>query len=87
MRTNNFTRIEATHAAEKAFVDYVHQLYSTHLWSKAKSWYNGSNIPGKVVETMNFTGGVPVYVKLCNESMEKGYEGFVLSKLGDEGQD
>lgn len=87
MRANNFTRVEAVEAAEKAFVDFVHQRYSTHLWSKAKSWYNGSNIPGKRVETMNFTGGVPLYIQMCNESAEKGYEGFVFSKLEDEGED
>jgi hypothetical protein len=52
------------------------------LWSKAKSWYNGSNIPGKVVETLNFTGGLPLYINMCNESMEKGYDGFVFSKVG-----
>ena len=84
MRTNNFTRVEATHAAEKAFVDKVHEIYATHLWSKAKSWYNGANIPGKVVESLNFTGGLPLYMQLCNESVEKGYEGFVFSKLGSE---
>jgi len=84
MRANNFTRVEATRAAEKAYVDIVHEKYNTHLWSKAKSWYNGSNIPGKIVESMNFTGGLPAYIQLCNESAEKGYKGFVLSKSGSE---
>lgn len=87
MHANNFTRVEATHAAEKVFVERVHEIYATHLWSRAKSWYNGANIPGKVVESLNFTGGLPLYMKLCNECAEKGYEGFTFSKLSGEQQD
>ncbi|KAF8225777.1 FAD/NAD(P)-binding domain-containing protein [Tricholoma matsutake] len=80
MRTNDFTRVEATDAAQTAYVEYLHKNYEKYLWGKAKSWYNGANIPGKVVESLNFAGGVPLYIQLCNESAEKGYDGFVFSK-------
>ncbi|KDR72764.1 hypothetical protein GALMADRAFT_765004 [Galerina marginata CBS 339.88] len=79
MRAQGKTRIEPTQEAEDAWVERVNALYSTHLWSRAKSWYNGANVPGKPVQSLNFTGGVPLYERLCRESAEAGYEGFVLS--------
>ncbi|KAL0577461.1 hypothetical protein V5O48_004530 [Marasmius crinis-equi] len=38
--------------------------------------YLGANIPGKVIEPLNFTGGVPYYKKRCDEVAQNGYEGF-----------
>jgi hypothetical protein len=85
MQKNNLTRIEATPTAEKDWSKLVNDISSTQLWSQAKSWYMGANIPGKVVEAMNFSGGLKLYDRLCRESAEKGYEGFVLSaKKGTE---
>ncbi|KAF9265298.1 hypothetical protein L218DRAFT_861064 [Marasmius fiardii PR-910] len=46
---------------------------------QAKSWWNGGNMPGKVVEPLSYAGGVPMYLELCHEKEQRGYEGFVLS--------
>lgn len=80
MRKNNLTHIEASQDAEDKWSRYVDDIFTTQLFSKAKSWYTGANIPGKTVQTLNFTGGVPMYIKETTEVADKGYEGFILSR-------
>jgi len=82
MRKQGKTRIEPTQEAEDAWVKRVNEIYSEGLWSQAKSWYNGSNVPGKRVQTLNFTGGVPLYIRTCRECAEGGYTGFQFSDSG-----
>lgn len=85
MRARHLTRIEPTQEAEDAFVSTVDDIYSTGLWNRAKSWYIGANVPGKRVQSLNFTGGVPLYARICNESASDSYKGFVLSDQGTRG--
>ncbi|KAF8517136.1 cyclohexanone monooxygenase [Hysterangium stoloniferum] len=84
-RANNLTHVEAKEDAQSQWVKIVGDIFQTQLFSKAKSWYTGANIPGKVVESMNFTGGLPLYDKHIREVAEKGYVGFVL-KSGNEAE-
>jgi len=70
--------------AEEKWSRHVDQIFTSQLFYKAKSWYTGANIPGKTVQTLNFTGGVPAYDKYTKEVAEKGYEGFVLSAVSVE---
>ncbi|THU96065.1 FAD dependent oxidoreductase [Dendrothele bispora CBS 962.96] len=79
MKKNKLTRIEATPEAEEEWRNLNINVAAGTLLGKAKSWYNGSNIPGKVVEPLNFAGGLPYYYSLIKEKEEKGYEGFKLS--------
>ncbi|KAK1227344.1 hypothetical protein PQX77_009666 [Marasmius sp. AFHP31] len=81
MLMKGLTRTEATEEAEKAWHDMVMHNSSMALSDKAKSWYNGGNIPGKPFEQLNFIGGIPLYASLCKEKAEKGYQGFVLSSI------
>ncbi|KAJ8522776.1 hypothetical protein ONZ45_g655 [Pleurotus djamor] len=65
--------------AEKAEEDWnqtVDEYGSQGLWMKAKSWYNGANIPGKVVQHLNFAGGLAIYLQICKEIEDKGYQDF-----------
>ena len=39
----------------------------------------GSNIPGKKVESLNYTGGVPRYCEEIRSIAMKGYEGFAVA--------
>ena len=82
MMAKGLTRIQATREAEQGWRDMVMHHSSLALFHKAKSWYTGSNIPGKPVEQLNFSGGIPLYDTLCRDKAEKGYEGFVLSSTG-----
>jgi cation diffusion facilitator CzcD-associated flavoprotein CzcO len=79
LRQGNYTRVEATVAAEEAWRAQVLALADATLFPRADSWYLGANIPGKPREMLSFTGGLPAYLEKCRESAERGYEGFALS--------
>ncbi|KAG5637483.1 hypothetical protein H0H81_004406 [Sphagnurus paluster] len=83
MRKHKYARIEATPEAEAAWVARVEEIALMGLWYRAKSWYTGANVPGKRVVVLNFMGGQPLYTKLCRESAEGGYKGFILTKADD----
>ncbi|MCZ6829207.1 MAG: NAD(P)/FAD-dependent oxidoreductase [Gammaproteobacteria bacterium] len=78
LRDKQFTRIEATAAAEDAWTQHMSEIAAATLLTRADSWYMGANIPGKPRQLLNYFG-VPMYMDQCNESASKGYEGFELS--------
>lgn len=49
------------------------------LFPETKSWYMGANIPGKVVEQLNFPGGFPLYMEECDKALD-GWNGFHVVK-------
>jgi cyclohexanone monooxygenase len=73
------TRFESTVPAEEAWRAQVHDIADMTLFPRANSWYVGANIPGKPREMLSFAGGLSTYVAKCNESAERGYEGFAIS--------
>ncbi|KAG6817125.1 hypothetical protein H0H87_012316 [Tephrocybe sp. NHM501043] len=85
LREHNHTRIDATPAAEQAWVQRVNDIFSNALWDRAKSWYTGANVPGKRVESLNFTGGVPLYTSLIQDCAENDYSGFNFTRSGTDG--
>lgn len=80
LRDNGITRIEAEPAAQEAWRKLIADFWNSSLFPRAKSWYQGSNIPGKKVESLNFPLGLPSYIAKFDESAEQGYAGFTLSK-------
>jgi hypothetical protein len=85
MSNHSYSRIEASRGAEVEWRNLVQYKSSLTLLGKARSWYNGANIPGKPVEQLNFIGGIPFYDTLCREKAERGYEGFAF-KVSDKGK-
>jgi cation diffusion facilitator CzcD-associated flavoprotein CzcO len=79
LRRRNYTRVEATIAAEEAWRAQVLGLADATLFPRADSWYLGANIPGKPREILAFAGGLPAYMAKVRESTERGYEGFAIS--------
>src|SRR6266852_1631244 len=79
LRQRNYTRVEATVSAEEAWRAQVLEMASGTLFPRADSWYVGANIPGKRREILSFAGGLSTYMAKCNESAERGYEGFAIS--------
>jgi cyclohexanone monooxygenase len=71
--------IEATEAAEAAWVVEVNEVAEETLYPQANSWYMGANIPGKPRVFLPYVGGVGSYRSRCNEVAERGYEGFTLT--------
>lgn len=72
MKKNKYTRIEPTQDAEDHWVAFTHEKFADLLWGKQTG-------DEKVEVSRNFTGGVSVYHRKCQESAENGYEGFVFS--------
>ncbi|KIJ37503.1 hypothetical protein M422DRAFT_177825, partial [Sphaerobolus stellatus SS14] len=79
LRDNNITHIEPSREAEEEWSNNVDKIFSGQLFSEAKSWYTGANIPGKKVQSLNFTGGIPAYLERISTVAKKGYEGFILA--------
>jgi cyclohexanone monooxygenase len=78
LRDNGFDRIEATQAAQDAWVDHVNAIADFTLFPSCNSWYLGANVPGKPRVFMPLLG-FPPYVEKCNEVAANDYEGFALS--------
>jgi cyclohexanone monooxygenase len=78
MRKHGCETVEASPAAEDAWVEHVNQLASATLYPQANSWYLGANIPGKPRVFMPYVGGVGTYREKCDAVAAAGYEGFAL---------
>jgi cyclohexanone monooxygenase len=79
LREQNHACIEATVAAEDAWVDHVNEVAGRTLYPTCNSWYLGANIPGKPRIFMPLPG-FPAYADKCEEVASNGYEGFVLTR-------
>ena len=75
LRRTNQATIEATPAAEDAWVDHVNEVAGATLYPTCNSWYLGKNIPGKPQVFMPLVG-FPPYVDKCDAVAANGYEGF-----------
>ena len=71
-------RIEATRAAEDAWVAHVNEVAGATLYPQCNSWYLGANVPGKPRVFMPYLG-FPPYVEKCNEVASRGYDGFAVA--------
>ncbi|KAE9392011.1 FAD/NAD(P)-binding domain-containing protein [Gymnopus androsaceus JB14] len=81
MKDNQISRIVPTEEAQAAYSEIVNQLGAAGLWLGAKhSWYMGTNIPGKKTQMLQFPGGFPAWIKLCNDAAANGYAGFDMSR-------
>lgn len=76
MRTHGIATIEPEADAEDAWVAYNDDIAHQTLRYDCASWYLGSNIPGKKRIFMPFVGGLPAYIRKCEEVVTAGYEGF-----------
>lgn len=72
--------IEAEREAEDQWVGHVNEVAGLTLRSTCSSWYVGANIPGKPRVFMPYIGGFPAYQERCREVVDRGYEGFRISK-------
>jgi hypothetical protein len=79
MRGRDWARFEPTASADEAWREKVLEVAAGTLFPRADSWYMGANIPGKPREMLAYAGGLSSYMDLCNESADRGYEGFAIS--------
>lgn len=71
-------RIEATEDSEEVWTKRCHEEWDGTLFPRAKSWYQGANIPGRKVEPLNWAGGIPAYIKALNTSLENNMQGWIV---------
>lgn len=76
-RDAGFTRFESTVEAEKKWTEEVDGIFEGSLFTKAKSWYYGANVPGKKPQMLNYSGGAPKYFDSLRQTAEEGYPAFV----------
>ncbi|KAJ3753902.1 cyclohexanone monooxygenase [Lentinula raphanica] len=79
MTENDLKAIYATPEAEAEWRGLVINTGYRALINRAKSWYVGANIPGKIVEPLNYTGGVNKYLEIIEGIADRGYEGFYFN--------
>ena len=79
LRERELAAIEATPAAEDAWVDHVNALGDQTLFPRADSWYVGANVPGKPRVFTPYVGGLNTYVERCEAVVANDYEGFALA--------
>jgi cation diffusion facilitator CzcD-associated flavoprotein CzcO len=80
LHEHGFDRIEATRAAQDAWVQHVNDVANKTLYPLANSWYMGANIPGKPRIFMPYVGGVGAYREKCDEVAAQGYAGFSITR-------
>jgi cation diffusion facilitator CzcD-associated flavoprotein CzcO len=72
-------RIESTPEADREWTEHVAALVEPSLFTRAKSWYMGANIPGKPIQSLNYPGGLPSYRQQFAEARDNDYSGFTIS--------
>lgn len=77
MERDGCSRIDTTEDAEQWWDAEVERASHETLHRLTDSWYNGSNVEGKVKKFMVYVGGFPTYTKLCTDAVDEGYRGFV----------
>jgi cyclohexanone monooxygenase len=82
-RATNADSIEATQAAEDAWVQTCSDLAGHMLLTRADSWIFGANIPGKPKRVLFYVAGVANFLNVVAEMKADGFAGFELSRARD----
>ena len=70
--------IEATDAAERAWVDECRDIANATLFVKMDSWINGTNVPGKPAGVNFYLGGMGAYCDRIAQVKANDFEGFAV---------
>ncbi|KAE8151974.1 hypothetical protein BDV25DRAFT_170925 [Aspergillus avenaceus] len=80
MQLEGLTKIDATQEAEREWKDKVESMEAMTLRGNAeRSWYHGSNVPGKKREPLIYPGGIPLYRKEMQEAIVPDWKGVTVS--------
>lgn len=81
MKESGKTRINPTKEKEREWYETVQTFSKMTLRHDVDSWYMGTNIPGKKKEALNYSGGLPLYIKTIDDVADKGFEGYTLTTV------
>ncbi len=81
MDEHGYDRIEAKVANEEQWVQNTNMLAENMLFSEAKSWYRGANVPGKPTIFTPFPAGLDMYRDICDRVAREEYDGFELGPV------
>jgi cyclohexanone monooxygenase len=59
--------------AQQQWVDHCNEVVADTLFTRARSWYTGANIPGKPTVFMAYAGGLPRYRQFLADESDQGY--------------
>ncbi len=77
MRSQGWTRVEPTRAAELEWTRHVEDLAEATVLSKARdSWFFGANTPGKARRVNIYAGGARGHKEQCEAVARAGYPGL-----------
>jgi cation diffusion facilitator CzcD-associated flavoprotein CzcO len=80
MRRRGLSKVEPAEGAADTWLGTVQAAADATLLPKAHhSWYLGANVPGKPRVFMPYAGGLARYRGICEQVVERGYEGFEFS--------
>lgn len=79
LREQGHTRFESSQDAEKAWTAHVDELFEGSLFTKARSWYWGANVPGKPAQMLNYSGGLVSYFGKWGEVKSARYREWDVS--------
>lgn len=83
MREEGIKYIDAQFAAAERWRKEIFAISDKTLYPETDSWLMGANIPGKPREQMAYLGGLNVYSKRINDSLD-GWKGYDVVKEKDE---
>ncbi|MFV0278807.1 MAG: flavin-containing monooxygenase [Parahaliea sp.] len=78
MQNRGLSRIEATPAAEDAWIEHVNEEVEQTVLVGLDSWWMGTNVPGKQRQVLSYIGGRLAFREHCQNSARDGYAGFDL---------
>ncbi|KAF2401839.1 cyclohexanone monooxygenase [Trichodelitschia bisporula] len=81
LRAKGITRIDPKPEAEVEWTRRVNEKWNMSLFPMVKSWYQSSNIPGKRIQALNWSGGLPAYKEALDESVANDYQAWKLAKV------
>jgi cation diffusion facilitator CzcD-associated flavoprotein CzcO len=79
LRDQGVTRFENTRESELAWTSHLDELFEASMFTKAKSWYWGANVPGKPAQMLNYCGGLQSYFDQWSADQTSGYSNYELS--------
>jgi cation diffusion facilitator CzcD-associated flavoprotein CzcO len=81
MESEGIQEIDVKKQAEQVWRDEILKVANMTLLPTTKSWYMGSNIPGKPIEPLFYVGGLPRYLDKCAEALDNNWEHFSTYKV------